>query len=56
MQKPFSMQALVNIVEDEAPYQGLNQLMSCLKEIEENSLMKAGHKRVETRMYSYTVG
>lgn len=34
MQKPFSMSALVDTVEDTEAYQGLNQLMNCMKQIE----------------------
>jgi CheY-like chemotaxis protein len=37
MQKPFSKSALVDTVEDIEAYRGLNQLMNCIKEIEENS-------------------
>jgi CheY-like chemotaxis protein len=34
MQKPFSMSALVDTVEDKEAYQGLNQLINCIREIE----------------------
>jgi CheY-like chemotaxis protein len=33
MQKPFSISALIDTVEDKEAYQGLKQLMSCMKEI-----------------------
>jgi CheY-like chemotaxis protein len=37
MQKPFSMSALTDTVEDREAYKGLNQLMSCIKAMKENS-------------------
>ena len=36
MQKPFSMYALIDIVENKEAYQGLKQLLTRIKEIEQN--------------------